>query len=287
MWMLVYSALISGMHICVRLVSEGLPPFEIAFFRNLFGLIAVIPWFIKLGLKPLKTDRMGMLVTRGAINTLCMLGFFTALSITPLAEITALSFSATIFATILAMFWFKEKVGIRRWLAILFGFAGVFVVLRPGFQSIGLGQLLVVGSSLGWGICLIIIKDLGKTESAVTITTYMSLVMAPLSLIPALFVWVTPSLEQIGWLILLGTLGGIGQIAMSESLRIGETHVVTTFDYSRLLFVSILAYIIFGQVPDLFVWVGGTMIFGAIAFITYREHVLRQRQRAQAALPVG
>ncbi len=284
LWMLVYAALVSGMHICVRLVSEGLPPFEIAFFRNLFGLIAVIPWFYKFGLQPLKTKRLGLLTARGVINTVCMLGFFTALSFTPLAEVTALSFSAIIFATLLAMFWFKEKVGIRRWFAILLGFAGVFVVLRPGFQTIGLGQWLVISSALGWGVCLIIIKELGRTESAVTITTYMSLVMAPLSLIPTLFVWVTPSFEQLGWLIFLGTLGGIAQLAMSQSLKLGETHVVTAFDYSRLLFVSVLAYFMFGQVPDVFVWIGGTMIFGAIAFITYREHVLRKKT---ASTPPG
>jgi len=272
--MLFYAAVISGMHVGVRLVSEGIPPFEIAFFRNLFGLVAVLPWFFRMGLQPLKTKRIGMLTTRGALNTLCMLGFFTALSITPLAEVTALSFTAPIFATLVAMFWFKEKIGIRRWAAIAVGFAGVFVVLRPGFQEIGLGQMLVLSSSIGWAVCIIIIKDLGRTESAVTITTYMGLVMAPLSLIPALFVWVTPSLEQLGWLLLLGTLGGIGQLAMSQSLRLADTHVVTPFDFSRLIFISIFGYLVLGQIPDNFVWLGGAMIFGAMAFITYREHQL-------------
>jgi len=277
LWMLVYAALISGMHVCVRLVSEGLPPFEIAFFRNLFGLLAVVPWFLKMGYAPLKTGRLGLLTMRGALNTVCMLGFFTAVSITPLAEVTALSFTAPIYATLFAIFWFREKIGIRRWVAILIGFAGIFVVLRPGFQTIALGHMLVLGSAFGWGICLIIIKNLGRTESAVTITTYMSLIMAPLSLIPALFVWVTPSLEQLGWLVFLGTLGGAGQLAMSQSLRLADTHVVTPFDFSRLLFVSVLAWLLFGQVPDIFVWIGGAMIFGAIAFITLREHQLKQK----------
>jgi len=277
LWMLVYSAMVSGMHICVRLVSEGLPPFEIAFFRNLFGLVVVLPWFVQLGLAPLKTKRFGLLATRGTLNTIIMLGFFTAISITPLAEVTALSFTAPIYATLFAIFWFREKIGMRRWAAILVGFIGIFVILRPGFQTISPGHMLVMGSALGWGICLIIIKDLGRTESAVTITTYMSLVMAPLSLIPALFVWVTPNLEQLAWLLLLGTFGGLGQLAMSQSLRLADTHVVTPFDFSRLLFVSVLAYFLFGQIPDIYVWIGGTMIFGSIAFITYREHQLKQR----------
>jgi drug/metabolite transporter (DMT)-like permease len=275
LWMLVYAAIISGMHVCVRLVSEGMPPFEIAFFRNIFGLVVVIPWFIKYGAEPLKTKRFGLLTARGALNTLCMLGFFTAISITPLADVTALSFTAPIYATLIAMFWFREKIGFRRWIAIMVGFAGIIVVLRPGFQTISMGHMLVLGSSLGWAVCLIIIKDLGRTESAVTITTYMSLVMAPLSLIPALYVWITPTPEQLLWLLLLGALGGTGQLAMSQSLRLADTHVVTPFDFTRLIFVSVLAYFLFDQVPDIFVWIGGTMIFSAIAFITYREHQLR------------
>lgn len=277
-----YAALVSGMHVCVRLVSEGLPPFEIAFFRNLFGLVAVVPWFIKFGFTPLRTKRIGLLTARGALNTVCMLGFFTAVSVTPLADVTALSFTAPIYATLFAIFWFGEKIGIRRWAAILVGLIGIFVVLRPGFQTISTGHILVLGSAFGWGICLIMIKDLGRTESAVTITTYMSLVMAPLSLIPALFVWVPPSLEQLGWLLLLGTLGGGGQLAMSQSLRLADTHVVTPFDFSRLLFVAALAYLMFDQIPDIFVWIGGAMIFGSIAFITFREHQINQTPKKKS-----
>ncbi len=285
LWMLVYAAIISGMHVCVRLMSEGMHPFEIAFFRNIFGLIAVVPWFVKMGFEPLKTGRIGLLTTRGALNTLCMLAFFTALGTTPLADVTALSFTAPIYATLFAIFWFREKIGIRRWVAIVIGFAGILIVLRPGFHTISLGHLLVLGSSLGWGMCLIIIKDLGRTESAVTITTYMSLIMAPLSFLPALYVWVTPTLEQLGWLLFLGTLGGAGQLAMTQSLRLADTHVVTPFDFSRLIFVSVLGYLLFDQVPDIFVWIGGAMIFAAIAFITYREHQLKQKAPVKSTVP--
>lgn len=273
--MAVYAAFISGMHVCVRLVSEGLHPFEIAFFRNVFALVVLIPWFWKLGLAPLKTARFGLLFTRGALNTFCMLAFFTALSIGNLAEITALSFTAPIYATLIGMVVFRERVGIRRWGAIAVGFAGVLVVLRPGFQAVGFSQLLVLGSAFGWAVCMVMVKELGRTESAITITAYMSLVMAPLSLGPALFHWVWPTAEQFGWLVLLGMFGGAGQLAMTQSLRLGETHVVTPFDFLRLVFVSVLGFVVFDQVPDQFVWIGAAMIFSAVAFIAYREHVRR------------
>ena len=93
---------------------------------------------------------------------------------------------------------------------------------------------------------------------------------------PALYVWVWPTWQQLGWLVLLGTLGGIGQMGMAEALRLGPTHVIIPVDFTRLLFVSLLAYLAFGEVPDAFVWLGGLMIFCSTAFITYREHMKRQ-----------
>jgi drug/metabolite transporter (DMT)-like permease len=277
-WMASYAAFMSGMHVCVRLVSEGLHPFEIAFFRNVFALVVLIPWFWKLGLAPLKTKRFGLLFTRGALNTVCMLAFFTALSIGHLAEVAALSFTAPIYATLIGMVVFRETVGVMRWGAIFLGFLGVLVIVRPGFEEIGFSQMLVLTSAFGWAVCMVIVKELGRTESAITITAYMSLVMAPLALGPAMFYWVWPSWQQLGWLLVLGILGGAGQLALTQSLRLAETHVVTPFDFLRLVFVSILGFLIFDQVPDIYVWLGGTMIFTSVAFIAYREHIRRQTE---------
>ena len=273
--MLFYAILISMMHTGIRYVSEDMHPFEIAFFRCVFGLIPIIPFFIHQGLTPLKTKRFPMLFTRGVINIYCMLAFFFSVSIVPLAEVTALSFSAPVFVVILAVFIFKEKVGIRRWAAIFVGFIGTVIILRPGFQDFSLGQFLVISSAFAWAICMIIIKELGKTESSVTITAYMSLVMAPLSFIAALFVWTWPTMEQLGWLAFIGIVGGIAQMAMAESLRSAPTHVVTPIDFTRLIFIAIMGYVIFDQVPDIFVWIGGSIIISATAFIAYREHKLK------------
>ncbi len=278
MWMLVSGLFISAMHASIRHVSAELHPFEIAFFRLVFGLLPVLPWFIKLGWAPLKTRRLGMLSLRGVLNLICMLAFFVALSIMPLAEVTALVFMAPIFATVLAVFVFGEKVGIQRWGAIGFGFLGAVVVLRPGFQDISLGAALAMFAAIVWGVCMVIIKSLGKTDSSVTITTYMSLVMAPLSLVPALFVWQTPSLEQLLWLAGIGIFGGIGQLAMTEALRVGATHVVMPADFARLIWISIIAYLAFAEVPGFYTWIGGAMIITATAFIAWRERASNQKK---------
>ncbi len=276
-WMAVYAALMAVMHAGIRMASDsGLHPFEIAFFRNVFAMVVLIPWFWRLGLAPLKTKRLGLLITRGTLNTFCMLAFFMALSIGNLAEVAALSFTAPIYATLIGMVYFKETVGLRRWSAILFGFIGVLVIIRPGFQGVGFSQMLVLTSAFGWAVCMVMVKELGRTESAVTITAYMSLVMAPLSLGPALFYWVWPTWEQLAILLVVGAIGGAGQLALTQSLRIGETHVVTPFDFLRLIFVSILGFVMFDQVPDAFVWLGGIMVFASVAFIAYREHARSQ-----------
>ena len=273
MWMLLSGIMMSCMHASIRHVSADLHPFEIAFFRLLFGLLPLLPWFFKLGLAPLKTNRLGLLTLRGVLNLTCMLAFFYALSITPLVEVTALVFAGPIFATIGVMVAFGERVGGRRWAAIAVGFIGVMVVLRPGFQDIGLGQMLALFATIMWSVCMIIIKSLGRTESSLTITVYMSLVMAPLALLPALWVWQWPTGEQFLWLAAIGILGGSGQMAMTEALKAGETHVIMPMDFTRLIWISAIAYIAFAEVPGFYTWIGGAIIFTATAFIAWRERV--------------
>jgi drug/metabolite transporter (DMT)-like permease len=273
MWMLLSGILISGMHGSIRYVSTSIHPFEIAFFRLLFGLLPLLPWLARLGWAPLKTNRFGLLALRGALNVFCMLAFFYSLSIAPLVEVTTLAFSAPIFATIAAMIIYKEKIGLRRWVAIAIGFLGVLVVLRPGFQEISEGQILALSAAVGWSACMVMIKSLGRTETSLTITLYMSLVMAPLALIPALWFWEWPTEDQLIWLMAIGVLGGAGQMAMAEALKVGDTHVVMPVEFTRLIWISVIAYVVFAELPGLYTWIGGGIIFLATAFIAWRERV--------------
>lgn len=283
LWMLLSTVCLASMHTIISYVSDTVHPFVVVFFRLTFALIVVLPFFVKHGLQPLRTARLGMLILRGAVNFIAMVCFFTALSLAPIADITALSFTAPLFATLLAVILLGERLGWRRIVAIMLGFTGTVIVLRPGFEEIHTGYLLVLLSSTFWGACVIIIKSLSRTESAVTITTYMSLVMAPLALIPALFVWTTPSPMDFFWLVLLGLCGGCGQFCVSQALKNAETHVAMPFDYVRLIWVSITGFVFFDQIPDIFVWLGGTLIFGSTAYITVREHQKRKRIAAEAA----
>ena len=274
--MLIATLSFSGMHATIKHVSTDMHPFEIAFFRNFFGLVALFPFFIRHGLAPLRTSRIGLHMGRVGLNIGSMIAFFYAISITPLAEVIALSFAAPIFATLLAIFFFRETVGLTRWTAIFLGFAGTLVILRPGYEAITLGPVLALMAAMTWGSAVIIIKSLSKYDSSVTITAYMVLFMTPLSLIPALFVWEWPTLEQLAWLALVGSFGTAGHLTMNVAIKVAPTNVVMPIDFVRLIWVAIIGYFIFAEVPDIFVWIGGAMIFASGIWIAHAENRSRK-----------
>jgi drug/metabolite transporter (DMT)-like permease len=272
---------LASMHSAIRHVSEGLHPFEITFFRVLLALVVLIPWFVKSGFGIFHTQRLGLLTVRAILNVAAMLLFFYALSITPLTLATALTFSSPVMATVLAVFIFGEVVRLRRWVAILVGFAGIYVVLRPGFEAVGLGALLTIMATFGWAGVIIAIKALGRTESSVTIAAYMSVMMAPMALVPALFVWQWPSAEQAAWLLFIGCVGGIGQLLMTQALKDADTAAVAPLDFFRLVWVAIIGYVAFAEVPDLFTWIGAAMIVSSGVYIAARERGVRKRNAPQ------
>ena len=269
--MFVSTFFFAAMHAVILLLTEALHPFQVAFFRNLFGLIFVIPWFIRFGLEPLRTRHLKLHAYRSLVNVVAMFSFFYAISITPLAEVTALGFAAPIFTTVLAALFLGEVVRLRRWTAVIVGFIGTLIILRPGFDEIGFGQLLVLNSTVFWAVALLLIKTIGRHDSSITIITYMSLLQLPLSLIPALFVWTWPTWDLLPWLLAIGILGGGAQWLMTESLRVADTSVVMPLDFCKLPWTALLAYLAFTQVPDIFTLIGGVVIFGSSLYIAYRE----------------
>ncbi|MDH3661896.1 MAG: DMT family transporter [Alphaproteobacteria bacterium] len=270
----------AAMHAVIRYLTEVMHPFEAAFFRNATGLIFLLPWFLRYGLKPLHTDHFKLHLWRSLVNVVAMLCFFYAVSITPLAEVTALGFAAPIFATVLAALVLGETIRLRRWTAVVVGFIGTLIILRPGFAEVGLGQLLVMTSTVFWAVALLLIKQVSRYDSSITVIAYMSLLQLPLSLLPALFVWTWPSLDMVPWLLALGLLGGVAQWLMTESLRVADTSVVMPLDFCKLPWTALLAYLAFAQVPDKYTWIGGAVIFGSALYIAYRERQVQTDGRS-------
>ena len=280
--MLLSTLAFSAMHALIRQITADLHPIQIAFFRNFFGLVVFLPWFLRYGLAPLRTQNFKLHALRAVLNVGAMFAFFTALSLTPIARVTALSFTAPLFTALLAMVILGEVFRLRRWTAAVCGFLGMLVILRPGVETLDTGSLLTLLAALLWGCALIVIKVLGRSESSLTITSYMNILLTLLSFIPALMVWRTPVGAVWFWLLIIGVLGTIAQVAITQSLKEAEIGVVMPFDFFKLIWISVLGYVFFAEVPGAFVWLGGAIIFAASTYIAIRESRLARAKRARA-----
>ncbi len=261
----------AAMHAVIRHASSAQHPFEVAFFRNFFGLIVLCPFWLRSGLAVFRTERLPLHATRGVLHVSAMLCFFYAVPITPLSTIAALSFTAPLFVTIGAVVFLGEVVRARRITALLLGFIGAIVIIQPGFGALDLGALLVLCSSAIWASALLIIKALSRTESSLTLTAYMGALLTPLSLIAALPFWQWPSLVELGWFALMGAFGTVSHLCLAQAFREADASAVLPVDFLRLLWASVLGYVWFGEVPEVLVWVGGTIIFSSTLYLAYRE----------------
>ncbi len=255
----------------IRHLSASIPPMEMVFFRNFFGLLAIAPLFLRTGFAPLRTKRFGLHVLRGLTTLAAMATFFTAITVVPLADAVALGFTTPLFVTIGAVLFLSETVRLRRWTATAVGFLGAMVVLRPGFTEVSVFSLLLLGSAAAVACSVILIKILSRTESARSIIAYMGLLVTPASLIPALFVWQWPTLEEYGWLVLLGTLATGGHLCVARSLALADASAVMPIDFTKLPITALIAYIAFSAVADVWTWVGAAVIFTASIYIAHRE----------------
>ena len=165
-------------------------------------------------------------------------------------------------------------MGIRRWAAVLTGFLGMLIILRPGLAVLEFGSILAVISAVFGAGSAVITKELSRTESVVTITSYSMTFMSLLLLIPAAFVWEWPSLSILPWLIMIGVTGGLANYFFTSSLKAVEISVITPFSFLQLIWAAFMGFFFFGEVPEIFVWIGGLLIFAATTFLAIREHAV-------------
>ena len=282
-WMILTTVLFVVMHAMVRQLSDEIHPFEIAFFRNFLGLFLLAAMFQGTGWAALKTRQWGLHAARAAVNSLAMIAFFTSLSLAPFASVAALGFTAPLFAAIGAAIFLGERMRARRWIATLAGFGGVLVIVRPGIAEVGLGELLVILSALGWSAALLLIKTMSRTDSALTITAYMNLLLTPITFLFAVFVWTWPSFTQLLWLTGIACAGTLAQTALNQSLRRGEVAVVMPIEFVRVIWASLVGLYIFGEPLDIWVGAGAAIIVASTSYIAYRESRLKGRVDSKPA----
>ena len=235
--------------------------------------------FFRHGTKLLRTRRIGLHFLRGALQSGQTLTFYVGVTLSPLAKVTAINFTAPLIATILAWFVLGETLRARRIAALAFGFAGTMVVIRPGFTDFDLGAVLVLCSASLWAVNMMISKVLARTDSSLTITLYTSLIALPITLIAALPVWQTPTPEQLLWLAVVAAFATTRHITFVQAFREADVTAVLPFDFTKLIWASVIGYVMFFETPDAWTWIGGIMIFAAVTYIAYRE---QQAQNTKA-----
>jgi len=285
LWMIFAGVFFTFLGVMIRMANKEVHVLEIVFFRYFISLLIMAPWMMRLGLNGLKGKNIKLLFARSVSSYMGAMLWFASIIYLPLAEATALGYTTPLFATLGAVLFLDEVVRKRRWWALFAGFAGTMIILRPGFEAITLPALYAIGGAIFIATSALLVKVLNRTDSPDTIVLYMAVFSTPLSLVAALFVWVTPSLETLFWLTGIGLFSTLAHLAYTRSFAIADASVVLPYDYIRLLTVAAVGFGIYGEVPDIWTWVGAGVIIGSAFYIARREAIAAKKKPGQKTAP--
>jgi len=264
---------LSAMNIAIREVSGSLPSTEIVVFRHIFSIILVFCWtaWLHHGMPKFASKRLSGHFWRSAFGICAMELWFYSVSIMSVNLVTALSFTTPIFSTIFAIIFLGERAGIRRWSAIFMGFVGMLIILRPDVSGISNAGWIVIASSVLMAASGIMVKTLTSSESPETIVFYMAVFMLCFALPLAIPSWQPFTLEQLAISFIIALCSSVAHLLMARAFMLAEMVVLTPFDFSRLIFTAILAYIFFGETIDAHTIIGSMVIATSAIYIAHRE----------------
>jgi len=255
----------------LKIAQEDVNVYVAGFFRFFLGLIIILPYIIKKKDLVLKTNHLKQHFLRAILGLPAMLLYFSALVLLPIEKLTAISFVVPLIVTILAVFFLGEKIYIYRTLALMLGFSGMLVIIRPGFVDISIGVYMVLFSALLWSINIIITKKISKDDSAITILAYQSIFMSLLSFFIVIFFWEMPSLKTFIYLVLAAMCGTVLHLTLNHAFKLVDVSMTQPYSFLNLVFASIIGYFVFDEIPDFYTWIGALIIFTGVLIISYRE----------------
>ena len=264
------------MHNIIRYVSADVHPFQIAFFRNVFGVLVFVPWLATVGFGTLRTERIWTHVARGAANAMSMLAWFSALALIPVANATSLSLVGPVFVTLGAVLVFKERVGAHRWIGVMVGILGALIIVRPGFVQVGIAPILILCAAVCVSVSKLIAKSLARTDSTPTIVAYLTFLMMMFTLVPALFVWQPIAISQLALLAVVGAFGTTGHLCFIKAYKLADVSLVEPVMFMRVIFAAFIGLILFAEFPDAWTWIGAAVIVTGNTYMAQREAVRAQ-----------
>ncbi|MEP3049402.1 MAG: DMT family transporter [Roseibium sp.] len=282
LWALLATGLFAVVAAMAKVAVTEYHVLQILFFRQIVVFLSSLPSIARSFPQSLKTQHPG-------IHAVRLMGAFVALStsiwavaVLPLTTAITLAFAQVFFVALLAMWFLKEPVGLYRIGAVVVGFIGVIVVMRPGVDGfINLYALIPLAGAMGAACAVISVRKLSQTESTATLLVYQAVFVGMLACVPLLWLWVTPDLSGLLFLLAMGVLATIGQWVGVKALRLGEASVIGNIQYTQLIYATVLGYALFGEIPDAYTLIGAAIIIGSALFIIHREAVRKRSDQAE------
>jgi drug/metabolite transporter (DMT)-like permease len=269
--------------VTAKYLSTSLPSIEIAWIRFLVFALIMTPAMLRGSpLYALPTGRLGLQLMRGAALLGSSLLFISGLRFLPIAEASATGFVSPLFVTALSIVLLGESVGLRRWLATAVGLIGVLIILRPGSNAFHPAALFPIVSALAWAATLVMTRMMSGSERTITTMTYSAITGVAILSAMVPLVWVHPSWHDIFLAIFIGVASTAGQWIVVLAFRYADASVLAPFSYTQLLWVSILGFIIFGEVPDIWTVIGAAFVVASGLYTAHRERVRRSQLLVQS-----
>ena len=269
-YLMLASIALSLMAVLIKILGQRLHVTQILLLRQLGMTVMVLPVILRHFPGSLRSQRPGLQITRIVFAIVAMIGGFTAIIHMPLADATAIFFAKSFFVTIFAMLFLGEKVGIYRWSAVVVGFVGVLIMLQPGTTNFSIYGLASLAGAAGAGAVMAILRILSRSDSADTILSWSAIGVGLVMTLPGIYFWQWPNGEEWALLCGLAVTSYFGQKGNIYAYKHGEASLLASLDYTRLLWATLLGFLVFGHNPGAPTWIGASIVIGAAVFTVYR-----------------
>ncbi|MDT8345106.1 MAG: DMT family transporter [Thermohalobaculum sp.] len=285
-WMVLTTVLFVCVTVIVRHLGSDIPAVQAAFIRYGIGLVMVLPMLRPLLARPPGGRVLRLYAARGLVHGIAVMLWFYAMARVPIAEVTAIGYTAPIYVTLGAALFFGERLHLRRVAAVAIGFLGTLIILRPGVAEITHGHLAQLMAAPLFACSFLIAKGLTRDQGSGVIVGMLSL-GCTLTLMPgALMVWRAPTLDEVAWLTLTAAIATAGHYTLTRAFRAAPLTVTQPIGFLQLVWAAILGIVLFGEALDPFVLLGGGVVVAAVTYISHREARAARRVRTPPAVAV-